>query len=75
VGTSVKPALILGTGGQDGIILSRLLLERDLRVVGLVRPGAAEDRLWRLAPGVEITAGDVTDSERLAEVLGQYRPE
>jgi GDPmannose 4,6-dehydratase len=71
----VTSALILGAGGQDGILLSRLLLEHDLRVVALVRPGAAEDRLRQLAPGVEITAGDVTDSERLAEVLDQYLPE
>jgi len=71
----VTTALILGAGGQDGILLSRLLLEHDMRVVGLVRPGAAEDRLRRLAPGVEITAGDVTDAERLAEVLDQYLPE
>jgi GDPmannose 4,6-dehydratase len=70
----VTTALILGAAGQDGILLSRLLLEHGLRVVGLVRPGAAEDRLRQLAPGVEITAGDVTDSERLAQVLGHYRP-
>lgn len=68
-------ALILGAAGQDGILLSRLLLASGVRVVGLVRPGAAEDRLRRLAPGVEITAGDVTDSERLGEVLDQYLPE
>lgn len=68
-------ALILGAAGQDGILLSRLLSEHGLRVVGLVRPGAAEERIRRLAPGVEIILGDVTDSERLGEVLDQYRPE
>jgi GDPmannose 4,6-dehydratase len=71
----VTTALILGAAGQDGVLLSRLLLEHDMRVVGLVRPGAAEDRLRRLAPGVEISPGDVTDFERLAEVLDQYVPE
>lgn len=68
-------ALILGAAGQDGILLSRLLMEHGSRVVGLVRPGAAEDRLRRLVPGVEVTIGDVTDSERLGEVLDQYLPE
>jgi GDPmannose 4,6-dehydratase len=75
VGTGVTTALIIGAAGQDGILLSRLLLENGLRVIGLVRPGAAEDKLRRLAPSVEITLGDVTDSERLGEVLDQYLPE
>jgi GDPmannose 4,6-dehydratase len=68
-------ALILGAAGQDGILLSRLLLGQGMRVVGLVRPGAAEDRLRRVVPGVEIMVGDVTDSARLGEVLDQYLPE
>jgi GDPmannose 4,6-dehydratase len=71
----VTTALILGAGGQDGILLSRLLVDHGLRVIGLVRPGAAEDRLRRLAPGVEVTVGDVTDAVRLGEVLDQYLPE
>lgn len=68
-------ALILGAAGQDGILLSRLLLDHGLRVIGLVRPGAAEDRLRRLAPGVEIAVGDVTDSACLGYVLDRYVPD
>ena len=35
--TNQKTALITGIHGQDGYYLSRLLLEKDYRVVGLGR--------------------------------------
>jgi GDPmannose 4,6-dehydratase len=68
-------ALVVGAAGQDGILLSRLLLARGLRVVGLVRPGPALDRLHRLVPGVEAVLGDVTDRERMREVIDLVLPD
>lgn len=42
-----KKALITGIAGQDGAYLSKLLLEKNYKVFGIIRP-KHENSLWRL---------------------------
>jgi GDPmannose 4,6-dehydratase len=55
-------ALITGAAGQDGILLARLLTDNGYKVFGYVRPGSHRlPLLQRLAPEVQIIAGDIAD--------------
>jgi GDPmannose 4,6-dehydratase len=65
----VTTALVTGAGGQDGVLLCRLLVRKGIRAVGMVRSATDRERLEALAPGTEPIDGDVTDRARLAEVL------
>lgn len=78
-----KTALITGVGGQDGAYLSRLLLGKGYRVVGLARRSTV-DNLARLgglvgerhaAGQVEIVYGDLTDGTSLYRLLADIRPD
>jgi GDPmannose 4,6-dehydratase len=69
-------ALITGLTGQDGSFLTELLLEKDYRVVGLVR-GAPERSLGcseHLRQRVELVAGDLLQSGTLRAAVEQVRP-
>jgi GDPmannose 4,6-dehydratase len=63
-------ALITGAGGQDGRLLSRLLVVDRWRVVGLVRDAASP-----LEPGVERLVCDVGDGAALAQALATVSPD
>ena len=70
-------ALITGITGQDGYYLSRLLLGKGYRVVGLV-PSSRQSsviKLGNLANQVEIYFVDLTDSRALAVAVGQMQPD
>jgi GDPmannose 4,6-dehydratase len=73
--------LITGVTGQDGAYLARLLLQRDYRVVGLVRRSASSemvaDRLrWLgIADQVELVDADLLDLSSLIRVLQCVRPD
>jgi GDPmannose 4,6-dehydratase len=62
-----KTALITGITGQDGYYLSRLLLGKGYRVVGLVPPSrqSSVTKLDELAEQVEIYAVNLTDAPAL----------
>lgn len=72
-----KTALITGITGQDGYYLSRFLLEKGYRVVGLVPPNRQNSitKLGALANQVEIYALQLTDSEALIEAVKQLQPD
>ena len=55
-----KTALVTGITGQDGYYLSRLMLKRGYRVVGLVPPARQSSvvKLAELAEQVEIYSVD-----------------
>lgn len=78
-------AIITGFHGQDGFYLTRLLLEKGYRVVGIQRRTSASTG-WRLTdlPDYEqariqgrlITeAGDITDLSSIARIVSAYKPQ
>jgi len=62
-----QTALITGVTGQDGYYLSRLLLQKGYRVVGLVPPErqASLAKLDELADKIEVYSVDLTQSADL----------
>lgn len=62
-------AVIAGAAGQDGCCLSRLLLEKGCRVVGVTRRPAAE-----LESGVEPRTADLLDLSSLISLLEEAEP-
>jgi GDPmannose 4,6-dehydratase len=71
-----KTALITGITGQDGYYLSRLLLDKGYRVVGLVPPHRQSNlsRLGELAELVDIYPVVLTDPEALLKTVEQFQP-
>jgi GDPmannose 4,6-dehydratase len=68
-----KKALITGVTGQDGAYLSKLLLEKDYKVYGLLARRSS-DTQWRLRHlgienEVDLMEGDLTDLSSLARLL------
>jgi GDPmannose 4,6-dehydratase len=72
-----KTALITGVTGQDGYYLSRFLLQKGYRVVGLVLPQRQSNlaKLGSLVNKLEIYAVDMTDTTVLSGLLEQVKPE
>lgn len=68
-------ALVTGAAGQDGVLLSRLLVAEGSRVVGLVRTHQGARRLKALVPQAELTVGDIADEDLLRAVVMRYRPD
>lgn len=70
-------ALITGITGQDGYYLSRLLLEKGYRVVGLVPPNRQGSvvKLGDLVDRVDIYTVDLRDSQSLRQAVEQLRPQ
>jgi GDPmannose 4,6-dehydratase len=74
-------ALITGVTGQDGAYLSKLLLEKGYRVIGMARRSShSEVGLHRLAwlnieNDVEIVDGNLLDQGGLCRLLRQYKPD
>ena len=71
-----KTALITGITGQDGYYLSRLLLDKGYRVVGLIPPERRSSiaKLDELAEKVEFRAVDLRDPQILREVVEELQP-
>ena len=71
-----RSALITGAAGQDGILLSELLVSAGYRVWGMVREGSSGLSLLReRVPAVSVLTGDVRDSAVLAEALRVAEPD
>ena len=73
----MKTAFITGITGQDGHHLSKLLLSKGYRVVGLIngQRNAAESSFRKLFPDVELIGGDLTDFASLLKVIDNVKPE
>lgn len=80
----MKSAIITGINGQDGYYLTKLLLEKGYRVIGIQRR-TSSSTAWRLLdlPGYEqaikegrlvLEAGDVTDFSSIARIVAAYKP-
>lgn len=71
-----KTALITGITGQDGYFLSKLLLEKGYRVVGLIPPerSGSLTKLNDLIDRIETYSSDLRDSEALQQAVSQLEP-
>jgi GDPmannose 4,6-dehydratase len=70
-------ALITGVTGQDGSYLAEFLLEKDYRVVGMVRRTSSDplERIAHVLEDVEIVPGDLHDQWSLIDLLQTYQPD
>lgn len=66
--------LVTGITGQDGTLLSRLLVAEGHDVHGLVLSDT-DDALQRLPAGVTLHAGDLGDAQRVRDVILEVAPE
>lgn len=71
-----RRALVTGIGGQDGALLTALLLSEGYHVVGIVRrePEAYAANLGDLASRIEFVRADLLDRASLAVALRASRP-
>lgn len=71
-----KTALITGVTGQDGYYLSRLLLDKGYRVVGLIPPTRQSSltKLDELASQIEAYSVDLTQSHDLLAAVEHLQP-
>ena len=74
-------ALITGISGQDGAYLSRLLVEKGYKVVGLMRRSASSDviaerlRWIGVIDKVTLVDGNMTDLSSLIRVMQEHQPD
>ncbi|MEM9884818.1 MAG: GDP-mannose 4,6-dehydratase [Bacteroidota bacterium] len=73
-----KTALITGITGQDGAYLSKLLLEKGYRVVGLTRSYSSQNtsglQYLGIAQEVILQGCDVSDFSQIFKVFTTYEP-
>lgn len=71
-----KTALITGVCGQDGSLLADLLLEKNYRVVGVMRRNATRDlgNAKHLENLIEMVEGDITDMSSMLRIIQDVRP-
>ena len=73
----MKKALVTGITGQDGHHLSKLLIDKNYEVIGLLngqRNSRVED-FKKLFPTVRLVGGDLSDSSSLHTVINQNQPD
>lgn len=75
----MKTALVFGVTGQDGFYLSKLLLEKGYRVIGVKRRSSVDNttRLHSLLSNYktfEVVEGDITDFTSVFNLLTSYHP-
>ena len=73
----VKTALITGITGQDGSYLAELLLEKEYRVVGIVRRSSTTpyERIAHLVDRIELISADLLDQTSLMDAMEEVRPD
>ncbi len=73
--------LITGITGQDGAYLSKLLLQKGYRVVGLVRRSSSSDvvgerlRWLGIRDDVELVDGNLADVSSLIRIMQTHKPD
>jgi GDP-D-mannose dehydratase len=73
--------LITGVTGQDGAYLSQLLLQKDYRVIGMMRRSASSDtvgerlRWLGILDDVELVVSDLSDLSSLIRLMQTYQPD
>jgi GDPmannose 4,6-dehydratase len=71
----MKSALITGAAGQDGILLSQMLVADGYRVVGMIKPGMSGAGLHAYAPPVDVIDCDLADSDGLRDLIARTHPD
>lgn len=73
----MKCALILGISGQDGSYLAEFLLEKEYKVVGIIRRHSVAEnqteRIEHIRSKIDLHYGDLTDLSSLLKVCSQYQ--
>lgn len=71
-----KVCIIWGAGGQDGSYLSELLLQKEYRVIGVLRRSSTDNttRLKHIK-GLELIEGDITDAASVSKIISKYKPD
>lgn len=74
---TAKTAFITGITGQDGSYLTELLLEKNYRVIGLVRRSARThfENIKHIVNNVKLVYGDLQDNGILVQALQEYQPQ
>jgi GDPmannose 4,6-dehydratase len=73
-------AMITGVTGQDGAYLSKFLLDKGYRVIGMIRRSASSDvigerlRWLGILDQIELVDGDLNDLSSLIRLMQQYKP-
>jgi len=74
-----KKALITGISGQDGSYLAELLLEKDYKVMGIVRRNSVPQnqtfRINHIFNKIELEYGDLNDLSSLIRILNRFKPD
>lgn len=77
----MKVALITGITGQDGAYLSKFLLGKGYRVIGIMRRSASSDvigerlRWLDVLDKITLVEGNLTDLGSLVRIVQEYRPD
>lgn len=75
----MKTTLIYGISGQDGAFLSRLLLEKGYRVIGVSRNAYSSSfsnlKQLGIYEQIEIISSSVQDFRNVIKVITEYRPD
>lgn len=75
----MKTAIVTGITGQDGAYLSKLLLDKNYRVIGLIRShyGSNLDRLKYLGiiGSVELVECDLRDLSQVLNIIAAHKPD
>jgi len=72
----LKTALITGITGQDGHHLTKFLLQKNYRVIGVVngQRNSRQESFVELFPQVELLQGDLTDLSSLLQIIDSSQP-
>ena len=67
-------ALITGVTGQDGSYLAEFLLQKNYKVMGMVRRTSTVtfERISHIQDNIEIVQGDLHDQSSLVAVMEKY---
>ena len=74
----MKVAIITGITGQDGAYLSKLLLENNYKIIGLVRSKNSSSlrglNYLGITPQITIEECDLTDLSQILKIFTEYQP-
>lgn len=74
-----KTAFVTGITGQDGPYLARLLLEKDYKVVGLIKrysnPNLENLKFLGIDRDLKLVTADITDENSINNLIKSFRPE